>query len=546
MVVTCDCLADKSDAPHSFKGKFCGGPQKCIPILPESGHVLAPWVKICFLTGAGGHPLTVGNKSSPAYPHKAVIKSFEFGHSEGVTVRAVIQDQHGGTFETFFEHLFKDWKNVSKKANKMRFQFGWVKSGCKEPHPESISPCYYAIMNSLETSVSEGKFTVEMTGRDMGYVIPEGGYNGLLGGNGQEGMCLKDAVIDMMTNSVHPNFESVKFVKAIGKDQYIEAGFHSCDDGCSCSNPRTNSINNTIPEDDPKNIKPTINRGPKGKWPGHGQDKFQVALRWLRRNYSNNRKQWIMINNPTNESELLFREDRTPKCEAKGSGYWNPTCVGTYVVNGGKESPVIEFNPKIEWKFGQLTGVGGDLGTTTSKPHDNEGSVSPGRNDCPQLNNIAQPGGGQVVQVTENETSKERYGENSIREDQKSIDEAFKVIQGDFSRGDVEADLVIVGNPTIVQPQFARDSTVHIIFINPYFIDHPNGRVENAKWQIGSEPCNSVLTNIAWRIKSITHKIELGSYTTIINVWLTEPGVKIAPDQQLGGWTGGWRPPTGP
>lgn len=552
MVINCDtCLAASSNDYEAFEGKFCGSDSDivklaCKPKFPESGHTLGPWVRICFTDEPGGNPLTVGNKSSPAYPHKAIIKSFEFGHSEGLTVRVVIQDQHGGTFETFFEHLFKDWKVSATGASTMQFQFGWVKSGCETPHPDAISPCYNAIMTSLETNFSEGKFTVEITGRDMGYIMPEGGYNGLLGGDGQEGDCLKDAVVKMMTNTVAPNYSSARFVKAIGNEQYIEAGFQYCDAGCSCSNP----LPDVVPEDDPEDVRPTINRGLKGKWPGHGQDKLQVAMRWLQRHSSSNRRSWVPINNPSpskGKSEILFKEDTTPKCYAKGDGYWNPYCVGTYVVNGGRQSPVLEFNPKVEWRFGQLTSVGGDLSTTTSVPYtENEGSVSPGRNECPELNAVAQPGAGHMAQVTGNENSKNFHGENATREDQKSIDEALRVHQGTLNRSKVEADLVVVGDPTLVQPMFARQSTVHIIFINPYFIDHPNGQVEDARWQIGSEPCNSVLTNIAWRIKSITHKIELGNYTTIINIWLTDPGTQIAPDQQLGGWTGGWRPPSGP
>jgi len=538
VTIDCTCLAESSDNTTK-KFRTCGG-NKCTPKIPESGHVLAPWVKICFLADGGQNPISVSNESSPSHPHKACIKSFEFGHSDGLTVRVVIQDQEGGAFETFFERLLKDWSKIQDKtSNTMMFQFGWVKSSCGSPHPNSVSPCYFALMLHIETSFSEGKFTAEITGKDKPHYMFEGGYTGLRGGNGEKGECLKDAIKKMMTSSEQqPNLEKVSFSKMVeidGKGQRVEAGFRHCDDGCSCKTP----LPQEVPADD--FTRAEINRGPKGKWQGHGSDKVHTALRWLKRNYSNNKKGWIPVNNPEEVSEMIFWEDKSPKCTAKGDSFWNSSCLGTYIVNGGIQSPVIEFNPKIGWDFTRMQSVGGDMGTTSSNPHDNEGSKNPGRKECPTLTKSAQPGAGHVIQVTESETSKDRFGENNIIEDQKSIDEALRV-HGQLNHDIIEADLVVVGDPTLVRPMYALQSTAHIIFVNPYHIQHNKDNFRRARWTVGSEPCNKVLSNPAWRVKSITHKIELGNYTTTLNLYLMATGVQGDVGQPIGLHPEGWTP----
>jgi hypothetical protein len=545
--MTC-CLQEKSDPVGLNFWHPCPeyGPTKNLR-PPPRGDVLGPWVRVCF-TG-GESPITVGNHSLPSDPHKAAIQSFEFGHSDGLTVRVVIQDQYGGAFKDFMEHLFKDWKCGHKSAKyTMNFQFGWVKSSCKHPHPDVISPCYYAIVDSLETSFTEGKFICEVTGKDFGDRMFEGMSEELEGGDGDKGECLKDAITNLMTASKEaPTVAEVAFRRRINKDTDVEAGFLYCDPNCDCEVAKRKQV--------PKNEKgENANRGPRLKWPVQGQDKLQATLRWLKKWITNNKKSWLPSNNPSVAGgKITYWEDRTPLCVAKDDGYWFPNSVGTFIVNGGKYSPVIEFNPKIRWDFSRFGSGGG--GTTSSNvksiPEDpnagNEGSHTKGRRECKDLNRKAQPGAGHAYNIAEDEGMKNYFGDYGDMYDA-AVQESLRV-HGDLLHDAIEADMVLVGDPTLVPLEAMRLLNCHVIFINPYFIEGGGLQKGGHQTKCGDwtvrEPCNEVLTNMAWMIQSVTHKIELGNYTTTLGLLLAVPGKHGNIGEPLGLWDKGWVPPSG-
>lgn len=501
--------------------------------LPESGHVLAPWVAIDFVDQSyqgGGAAITVSNRSSDSTnpKHCAVIKSFSLGHSDGTDCRVTIHDTQGGTFESFMKHLIKDWiclKQANPATLLMKVQFGWVKSGCPNDIPRSKSPCYYLIVDAVEANFAEGKQIFELTGRDVCHHMPEGGVEGEWGGEGDKAMHLLDALNEMLCNWQPPNIGAVIFKIITGPNSELVSGkddiFYS-------------------PTNDPEERK----KGPKMKWNAQGRNKLDCAIAWVSKSESINRKAWIpRYNSNSEKGELTFWETSKSECENQDDSYWDKFNLGTYIVNGSRSSPVLEFNPKIKWDFGALTSVGGNMGDHRQKAMPTEGSKNPGH-ECPSLSRQNTDGSGQVTGTENSDGEEDLEGANATKEGANRDTKHKKALQISHFNG-VAADLIVVGDPTLCPPFRAMHvMCVSIVLINPYHIVPEGGGC--GEW-LAQPTCNPILSNKAWRITSMGHTIEAGKYSTRISVELAVPGIdhkRPADGGNLGAWTGGWRPPT--
>lgn len=537
-----DCKSYTDPLGEKYSGSF-----QCVQKLPESGNVLAPWVAIQFLINGGeggaGSIITVGNDSSPEGQPKngAVIKSFTFGHSDGVTVRVTIHDQAGGSFQVFMDNLFKDWKCAKSKGtlNEMRFQFGWAKAGCPFPYPDACSPCYHAIMDSIETTFMEGKFIAEITGKDLPSRMFEGGTDTDQGGEGKDGKCLKTAIYDLLVNDESgPNIADVAFKTYMG-GVVKDIGFEYYDIECeeTCDGEEIDKRHRLAPEKD------CTNKGPKGKWITSGEDKLSIARRWLSGWRTQNKKSWIEVFDPTVQGgRIVYWEDRKPVCHDQGDGYWQPTCCGKYIVNGGMKSPVLEFNPKIRWDFSRMQSNGGGNSSGSTNPMQTEGSKSPGRSDCNTLTRERIPGAGATWQTTNPEAQIEFWGPENATKYEHLGNQAFaRAQESSLTANPIEADLVVVGDPNLVEPIFAKQQkNVGITFINPYYLTRSTNS-SRPDWL--AIPCvNPVLTNLAWTITGCTHNIEAGRYTTTLTVRLAAPGLEGDVGTSLGLYSGGWKP----
>jgi len=515
------------------------GPRKeCQRKGTETGNVLAPWVIAEFgVLGEGhkGNKITVSNNSSFNTKPKntAIIQSFEFSFSEGIKVNIVIHDQEGGSFVDFVDNIFNDWNclkgGAAISAPQVKFQFGWVKSGCGLSSPTTYSQCYYGIITGIDTSFAEGKFITELTIVGIAQLMVEGHADKTIGDEGENKVCLADAIKELLTNGVAPNVKFVSFRKWEG-GKVVPAGFACKEDGCEVGEKQLGSDGFPF----------VTSKGPKYKWIPESQDKLTCAMRWLEKWNSDSTppKGWYPRYNPTIlGGEIIFWEDEKPDCEAKDDNWFKERCIGVYIVNGSDQSPVLEFNTKIKWLFGQLRSGGGGMGNDKVKAVKFEGSKSPGRRDCPGLTRPDVPGAGHPMQITSTEALQAKWGGDAEDEGQKAQViqlKAFKVNQGPFN-----AELVLVGDPTF-NPVLSIQKYLTIIFINPYFLQKGKGCQD---WSISDPPCNEVLTSRAWRIQGIFHKIELGKYTTHLSVVLAGPGGEDGPvGEPLGLWFNGWKP----
>jgi hypothetical protein len=488
--------------------------------LPEEGETLGPFVTIDFVdsfSGVGtGHSVTVGNKSSTSTDpeHCAVIKSFNFGSADGGKCVVTIHDTQGGNFVAFMKHLLKDWTCLKESSAGiyMKVQFGWTKSNCDSKGAANVSVPYYFICSTVESTFSQGKFIFDITGTDVCSYMFQGGIESQQGGEGEKSIHLLDALNNLLiTSKVAPNIKKIKFELIEENDLYYL--FDA--------------------EDNESRLK-----GPKGKYIANGINKMEVAKSWVDQSRSINGRPWVpQYNFEVMGGELIFREHRIDPCNLKE---WDANCIGTYVVNAGKYSPVIEFNPKVNWNFNGVgpVGLGGnssdqklDAMQADGEP-EKDGSKHPGEKCMPRS---MVEGAGTVQTVNPSETMVDIYGKEASKKVAENQALAKKAITIDAYSG-ITADLVVVGDPLIVKPHEIYLKNVAIVLINPFHIESTNK--ECGDW-LAKPSCNEVMSNKGWIIKAVNHSITAGMYTTTLSVDLAHPGVQFPNPQPLGEWAGG-------
>lgn len=517
--MACNFLAASDSPAGDTSPTFCPNHDDCYVSphhLPERGWTLGPWVKVCFLRS--DFEITVGNESCPQNGHNACIKSFEFGQADGLTCKITIQDQQGSDFVYFMQNLMMDFKKlVSTQALTVKAQWGWVKSGCIEPIPPAASPVHVMLLDSVETDFAQGKFTFEITAKDLPYKMGEARAEKWYGTEAQP-MTLKDALTAMLTDpDEKPAVSNVKFLRLV----------HQAPEVC--------------------NFK-FWPKGPEHSWRTRGMDKITCARAWIKSFMTDQDKGWTMAYDDVEGADtIIFWEDPKPICNKAKD--WKSPSIGTYIVNGGKKSPVIEFNPRLRWDFGSLINSGGTMGNSIvmPKPNDDDGKGhTTGDEDCDfkRILDVTHSAG-IGAHDTEDDVTKDvypighqqEYKEKALAKDARANRLIAQPIQ---------ADLVIVGDPTLVPPaQGILVRNCSIVFINPYYI---TGRQANGcgEW-LASQICNEILTNKAWLINRITHKISPGHYTTTLGVYLAAPGLDVNTYDPLGGkGSCGWVPMSGP
>lgn len=472
-------------------------------MLPEDAHTLSPWVRCIFKDGEG-RTITVSNNSSPEIDNSAVIKSFDFGMSDGLHCKVVIHDQAGSALETFAKNLLRDYSKIDPSMLKFQVEWGWTKAGCPTPAPSSRSCLHYMILDSIETNFVGGKFIHEITGTDLANRMLEGGVEKTYGEDGNL-MSLKEAIKQLFTEDPPPKISEVKFLR-MENGTCTEYDF----------------------EDDSKGL--ASDGSPKGKWHAKGMDKLQAALSWLGQ-YRTDRKKGIRpaYQSTSEGGAIIFWEDNKPKCDEIPD--WDSNCVGTYVVNGGKASSVIEFNPKIRWDFARMTCVGGNVPEATIQAPQMPQQKTIGRPDCEKLIRPACEGMGQLTAITVSENRKNENNKEASTKVVKAQDEQARAMK--LLTDAIEADLVVIGDPALPTPGeglFLRN--LSIVYINPFHLLKSSS--ECGEW-IVKPTCNAILSNKAWLIKRCNHHIQEGHYTTTIGIYLATPGVDLDPDSPWGG-----------
>lgn len=492
--------------------------------VPPPGETLAPFVRIKFKIS--GITISVGNESAPSIDNRACIKDFEFGHGNGFQCRVMIHDDFGGSFTKFMEDILKDAKCATPAGGvTMEVDFGWINSLCGGGGGiVEKSPVYHMMCMDIQCNFAGGKFMFEITGTDITHAAADAKFTKTYGGEGDQGEYLTEAIKKMFKEGpTTPIVSDVKFQR-IGK-----AGSNQC--GGS-------------PEDcgfekhDGDKMK-----GPKGKWEANNVDKITAAMNWLTPYNTEGKKGWVpAYNSEAPGGEIIFWEDTKPNCGETLN--WESRMLGAYVVNGGQSSKVIEFNPKIKWNFSSLGLAGGSMGEAQASANPDTGGKNEGIYDCESLKRGRLNDTGSQTTAAAGENEVNRDGGEANKERDKAAQKQLRAFKLDHYP--IEADLVVIGEPTLLRPSLCLYRNLWIIFFNPFFINSGAGQDRCGDWLSVPPPgCNPILSNKAWLIKQIVHRISGdGKFTTNFQVFLTGPGVDTNVGEPVGGLgSGGWVPP---
>lgn len=467
----------------------CGNPKESQP-----GAVFAPFAQIGF-EGDEGDIITVGNRSHPNDNH-AVIKSLEYGFSEGVGVKVEIIDEQGSSLGHFINRLSKTACNATSDY-KMFVAFGWIIQDCNGNIGHDRTTDYgnylYFLPLKVETSFDSGKIKYTIEGTDLQDRIAENRVENNRGTEDNK-MDLKGAIQDMFENSCPP-INDVRFQTRDG----FPWEFKNSDGGPN---------------------------GPKAVWTSDQQNSLATTRKWLAPLTTSNDKGVVFQWKPDERHPVLvLMEDPNP-----GPFENDPCCsrnIGTYVVNGGNIGNVLSFNPTFNWVLAANGGSGGNSGSATSgggaeqvgRPGSKIEKVGTQTQFPPNQNdNMWRPNNQIVPKAQEANTAHEAAVR--LREIPSSI----------------SAEMKIMGDPSLAFPFGGQlgltGRTVSIIAVNPFYV---RGNGGNCEW-LAQPSCNEILSNKKWMILGANHQIREGSYTTTLKLSLDVPNVELEPFNPLGGF----------
>jgi hypothetical protein len=448
--------------------------------LPIDAHNIGPWVKLT-INGCDGEDLTVGNQSCPGCDpqHSAIIKSFEYGMSDGQILKFVVHDQAGGSFESIFQALNTDF-NKTTTDYKASATWGWTGVKCDQQVIVVKSAPIQFMITGLSTNMSSGKIEYEIEGSDLFKKIMQSRAFKVIGDDANP-VKLKEAIKRLFSEPPDPLITDIKYLRRMpdGSTQPWE-----------------------------------FKREPECKWEPANRSKIAVALDWMRPYLTDQDRGCIDYtwNSRCGAASIIFWEDLSGRRVACSN-------LGTYIVNGGSLSPVISFQPKFNWNHTHIHRAGGSAGGgSTSAPAD--------RNEGPGHDGLGQKGAGVQIgsQSADHEDVIRCKGMGPAVQQDNMVAEAEQHKARSPLSESVTADLVIQGDPTINTTEVLYKNHVALIVINPFYLSGGVSNGECPDWTI-KPACNELGSNSRWRIHGVNHSISQGSYVTTLKLVLDVPGV---------------------
>jgi hypothetical protein len=476
----------------------------------EQAESFAPW---CWIKFGEGDQITVGNESYSGDPNTACVKSMEIGWTDTPSMKCEIVDEKGGTLGVVVDALRKCLKNKTTKAagkgTSAYFQFGWIMTTCEGGRNSSHvipSDTFELIIKKLDVSYSEGKikYTIEGTALDK---LEEVSRSDKTIGEDSKPIDIESAIRTLCAEDPQIN---VRFAEITPDGRLKDTKFEWA---------RVKDV--------------------KASWQADNQNRISTITKWLapfRIKDGQCDKGVVLYFDPTKSDELIILKDPSPNpgdtktCGAQGNDKNGP--LGTFIVNGGKCSSVIEFSPNVDI-VGAIASmaVGGD----TSGPNKSSNQLA---EDKRCQNQKAQGvEAGTQIQATITQQAFDSYGTRSANDEALRSEIAHNkasLLTSTVSSG-IEAQLKILGNPTNAFCGLPAARNLSIVVINPFHLRNMRGCGD---W-LAQPGCNQIFTNRLWMLKGINHSISPGSYTTTLNVFLAGEGIHVSGSEPMGGNGGG-------
>lgn len=487
-----DCLAGCA-AQYDCKPLNVPGP------AGQQAESFAPWVRVWM--GDTGSEITVGNESFPSGENAACIKSFEVGWVDTPEVSVEILDEAGGRMQAFVDSLRKNTQLVGA-GTKMRFQFGWTLTTCEGSKSSIPSMMFESHILEIQVNYSEGKIK----------------YN------------IKGGAAEKLLNVIREDSSAAEDDKPIKLEEAIRNLASQCP-AITVKYCKRES-DGKIKCEDGFNWKIFGKGGPKATWHADNQNRIAVISKWVEpfrvENGTEEGLGIIPIWEPTEPDVLTLLLDPSEERPACGE---QSSSLGTFIVNGGKCSPVIEFTPTFNWVTGMANfSAGGDTsspGTTKSNFHETVKKERQEKIHCETT--------GLQQQDTITQQAWRAYGpKNAWREGMKSIQAHAKAGRiTEVGVTPIQATLKILGDPRAKFTQMIQGTSVSIVAINPFHLK--GGKNKGCGDWLADPPCNAILSNKNWMVQGVNHSIKEGSYTTTIKIMLGTPGITVNAEMPLGG-----------
>ena len=502
---------------------LCGvnNASKCKTVIEEP--VLTPYVSLTIVQDTpniirqafqfvvnyitGTRPQTEIGFGNGSYP--AAITSFQYGLSTGCGAEIEITDEEGGEFAKVFDRLTREG---SASGNFAKLKFGWISGSCTDsglsllnsinnylgtsfrPGDKTyISPVINLMIQTVTAEFKSGVCKYKLHCIDLIRSL-DGVKMPTVIGTPERPVTLKQAIIEVMKE----RNVTVKFVRFNNATEYTDLVFAYGGSGIV----------------DPK-------EGPKQVWRGSDKPVLEVIKEWLRPEVAKagiTNKGIKIIYDPL-DSSLVCVVDIPDYCVGSVNENFN---IGSYVVNGGNCSPVIEFKPDIQWIAASMAYATG--GTVAGNSPSTQASKGPldclGNNRVsPHLygreNNHMRVGPSLSITMNEGELAGRLAKALGWSYSSTYLNNVANIVFG----GGITAELVIQGDPSYVSPFFLIGRTVSLIVMNPYSITGTN----TCDWKTTDKP-NNVLTNNNWLIQGVTHTISSGVFRTTMKLSMLTPG----------------------
>lgn len=486
----------------------------------QQAETFAPW---CWITlGEGSSKITVGNESYSGDPNTACIKSMEIGWTDTPSMKCEIIDEKGGTLGAVADAIRKCIKTGKDAAGGVgtvcKFQFGWILTTCEGgARADHVipSPTFELLVMKLDVNYSEGKIKYMIEGVALDKP-EESGRDDHNKGEDPKPVDIETAIRSLCSRDPQIN---VRFAEITPDGRLKDVKFEWA----------------RLPE------------SPKASWQSDNMNRISTITKWLsafRVKDGKCDKGVIVYFAPDKPNELIILKDpmanpgESKSCtggvDDKGnneSGKYGP--LGTFIVNGGKCSTVIEFTPSMNI----ITAIAGSVGAGGDTSGPNKSSNQFAENErCDNQKKMGSEAGTQL-QATITQQAFDAYGTRSANEEALRSEIAHhraSVVTSVQTPG-TQATLKILGNPSERFCGFGAARNMSIVVINPFHIRNAG---KCGDW-LAYPGCNELFTNRLWMCRSINHSIQVGSYTTTIEAFLASPDIQLSSFEPLGGEGGG-------
>jgi hypothetical protein len=481
-----------------------------------SGYSHAPFVELNLIVS--GEKITVGNQSRPNGKNTAIINSMEYGASEGLGCTIEIIDEEGGNFTKSFDALNKGLGDLSSDITGFELDFGWIVE--KKCHGVSnIQKFSVVTKNKYPINLLPIKMNVVYEGGKIKYTLEAQDMISRVGETRQEcnigrddaKVPLKEAIRVFMKQHLPPPMLNVEFRKH-GVEDADAWNFAKSDGGPA---------------------------GPRNVWGSCQQNKLATLRRWISSFRTENNKGIILQwkgkegDNPSREGgTVILLEDPTPdRCQQTFDLCANN--IATYIVGGSNKSPVLSFNPSVNWSFTSSGGAGGSTSPGSGKATKQDGKTGcSGDNTKDSAGIQTGPTSGSSLDncVAPDKQSAQNASSNTTHQEANAAREMLSPI---------EAELKIIGDPLYVYPIEFITKQISLLVINPF---HLRAAGSNGCPEWLAEPiCNPIFSNKGWHIMGVNHQIRQGSYVTTLKLMLPVPNVQLPPESPLGGDPNGYK-----